>query len=168
LLPVPYFHLVFTLPHVLHGLVAGHPRRMYETLFAAASGTLGEFAGSARHLGGEAAFTEATTGRKRTVHLDGAEFIERFLLHVLPPGFKRIRHYGLLAPARKAWRLAMARTALDVPVPDPAVIESVAAFMQRVAHLDWNACPHCGKGHFVVTGPLPSAAGASARGPPCA
>lgn len=57
LLPVPYFHLVFTLPHTLHGLVAAQPRRLYETLFAAASATLTEFAADARHLGGETAFT---------------------------------------------------------------------------------------------------------------
>ena len=57
LLPVPYFHLVFTLPHGLHGLVARHPRLIYDLLFKAASNTLTEFAASARHLGGEAAFT---------------------------------------------------------------------------------------------------------------
>ncbi len=56
LLPVPYFHLVFTLPHALNPLVAAHPRRLYERLFAAASATLTEFAADARHLGGEAAF----------------------------------------------------------------------------------------------------------------
>ncbi len=46
------------------------------------------------------------TGGKRTIALDGQEFIARFLQHVLPRGFKRIRHYGLLAPATKADRLA--------------------------------------------------------------
>jgi hypothetical protein len=57
LLPVPYFHLVFPLPHALHGLIARHPRQLYETLFAAAAGTLTEFAASPRHLGGEMAFS---------------------------------------------------------------------------------------------------------------
>ncbi|MFO0208197.1 MAG: transposase, partial [Betaproteobacteria bacterium] len=38
---------------------------------------------------------------KKTVRIDGAEFVGRFLQHVLPAGFKRIRHYGLLAPAHK-------------------------------------------------------------------
>ncbi len=70
----------------------------------------------------------------------GGEFIERFLLHVLPQGFKRIRHYGLLAPAHKAADLAPARAALDAPPPDPAVVESVAAFMRRVARIEWSAC----------------------------
>lgn len=48
---------------------------------------------------------------------------------MLPSGFKRIRHYGLLSPARKKAGLAAARAALDVPPPQTAVIESVAGFM---------------------------------------
>jgi len=48
-------------------------------------------------------------GGKRTVKFDGVEFVRRFLLHVLPTGLKRIRHYGLLAPS-KAQLLAQART----------------------------------------------------------
>src|SRR6266536_3693827 len=43
LLPVPYFHLVFTLPHALNALVQGNPRTVYRLLFAAASATLIEF-----------------------------------------------------------------------------------------------------------------------------
>jgi hypothetical protein len=42
---------------------------------------------------------------------------ERILLHVLPKGFKRIRHYGILGPAGKAVKLAQARAALLVPTP---------------------------------------------------
>ena len=56
-LPVPYFHLVFTLPHDLNGLIGAAPRRLYENLFAAASATLTEFASSRRHLGGMPAFS---------------------------------------------------------------------------------------------------------------
>ncbi|WP_367142090.1 transposase [Propionivibrio sp.] len=55
---------------------------------------------------------DRSTGKKRTIHLPGTEFIGRFLHHVLPPGFKRIRHYGLLSPARKNG-LAAARAALE-------------------------------------------------------
>jgi hypothetical protein len=298
LLPVPYFHLVFTLPHTLNGLIGQQPRRLYEVLFAAAAATLTEFAANPRHLGGEMAFSlvlhtwkqdlgrhvhvhalvaggaltpegawvnpkrgflfpvkalskvfrgkfvaaleaqrtagrlpgvatehdwrgikaalyahewvvyakqplggpeqvleylgrythrvaisnerivavdgegvafrvraEAGTGKKRTLHVSGEVFIARFLLHVLPKGFKRIRHYGLLAPAHKARRLAMVRAVLGVPAPDPAVIESVTEFMAR---LDWGECRQCRGGRFVVTAPLPPicAPGASQRGPP--
>ena len=57
LLPVPYFHLVFTLPHDLNGLIAQCPRVLYERLFGAVSATLTEFAANPRWLGGRAAFT---------------------------------------------------------------------------------------------------------------
>jgi len=106
-----------------------------------------------------------TEGRKRTLRLPGGEFIERFLLHVLPSGFKRIRHYGLLSPARKRDGLAAARTALQVPPPQAAAVESVADFMRRVARLASLCCP-CG-GQFRVTAPIPPQRhGANSRGPP--
>lgn len=74
--------------------------------------------------------------RKKVVRLEAGEFIKRFMLHVLPGGFKRIRHYGLLGSAHKAANLAAARAALSAPVPDPVVVESVEAFMRRVAGAD--------------------------------
>ena len=55
---------------------------------------------------------------------------------MLPTGFKRIRHYGLLASRHKAAELATCRTLLDQPAPVPAVIESVADFMRRVAGVE--------------------------------
>ncbi|MBI3902456.1 MAG: IS91 family transposase [Nitrosomonadales bacterium] len=264
LLPVPYFHLVFTLPHALNRLIACHDRLMYELLFGAASATLRAFAENPHWLGGTPAFTlvlhtwkqdlgrhvhvhalvaggaltksgewvrprrgflfpvhalstvfrgkfmdalastrqrgafandetlttsgwrDLTTqcyrhdwvvyakqplggpaqvleylGRythrvaisnerilgfdnnhvrlrvrdatrpkgRRVIALPGEVFIARFLTHVLPTGFKRIRHYGLLGPATKKTHLAAARNALNVPTPEPAVIESVEAFV---------------------------------------
>ena len=303
LLPVAYFHLVFTLPHALNGLIARHPRALYACLFAAVSNTLSEFAANPRWLGGEPAFTlvlhtwkqdlgrhvhvhalvaggaltptgewvrskrgflfpeqalstvyrgkfiaaieqerasprlredaaltntawrqlkrqlyvhdwvvyakqplggpaqvleylgrythrvaisnerivaigEAAVafrvrvngeggGKKRTVRLPGTEFIERFVQHVLPRGFKRIRHYGLLGAAHKSARLAAARTALGAPQPQPALIEPVAAFMQRVANIEWAACPHCRLGQFkVLMGIAPQPRCQPSRGPP--
>jgi len=56
-LPVPYFHLVFTLPHELNALIGQYPRALYEMLFGAVSATLTEFAANPRWLGGTAAFT---------------------------------------------------------------------------------------------------------------
>ena len=104
---------------------------------------------------------------KRTMHVPGPEFIARFLQHVLPRGFKRIRHYGLLGPAHKAGHLAAARTALAAPAPMPKVIETVAAFLLRVAKIEWSACPHCSDGRFVVVQALaPEHWPSSARAPP--
>ena len=294
-LPVLYFHLVFTLPHALNSLIGSAPRRLYENLFAAASATLTEFAGSPRHLGGMPAFSlvlhtwkqdlgrhvhvhalvaggalsdsgewvhpkkgflfpvralskvfrgkfiagldalrrqghlpdfvdspawqclkqdlyahdwvvfakqplggpqavldylgrythrvaisnerivgienehvafrvrSDVEGKKRVLRLPGGEFIARFLLHVLPGGFKRIRHYGLLSPARKKLGLAAARSALAVPPPETAIVESVAAFLRRIARLESRCCPHCGGPFLVTASLLPQT---RARGPP--
>jgi hypothetical protein len=285
-LPVPYFHLVFTLPHDLNGLIGQRPRRLYETLFGAVSATLTEFAANPRWLGGTPAFSlvlhtwkqdlgrhvhlhaliaggalsaegtwlaakpgflfpvralsrvfrgkfvaalaardragelgkavdwdelkrqlfaqdwvvyakapvggpaqvleylsryshrvaisnerlvgldgdgaqgvvrfrvrdSAHGNKKRTLSVPAETFIDRFLLHVLPKGFKRIRHYGVLGPAGKAVKLAQARAALGVSAPDPVVVESVAAFMRRIERLGWSCC-RCG-GTFGVTAAL--------------
>ncbi|MDD5472119.1 MAG: IS91 family transposase [Sideroxydans sp.] len=302
LLPVPYFHLVFTLPHDLNGLIGQRPRLLYERLFAAVAATLSEFAANPRWLGGTPAFTlvlhtwqqdlgrhvhvhalvaggaltatgkwatakrgflfpvqalskvfrgkfvaalerersegalrdEALCtrsdwqqlrralhahdwvvyakqplggpaqvleylgrythrvaisnerivrvdergvafrvrandgGKKRLRLLSGTEFIRRFLRHVLPRGFKRIRHYGLLGPAHKTAHLAAARKALaaPAPAPEPAVLESVAAFMQRVTRIEWERCPHCQRGRFEVVQAISPAPRRQPRGPP--
>ena len=308
LLPVPYFHLVFTLPHVLNPLVATSPRRLYELLFRAVSATLLEFAADPRHLGGTPAFTlvlhtwtqelarhphlhalvaggaltdtggwvsprrsflfpvkalskvfrgkfvaalkqEYTQGRfapppgrssldgaawqalltslyrhdwvvyakpapggpaqvldylarytnkvaisnhritgladgmvsfrvrdpqrpkaGRITSLPAPEFIRRFLLHVLPAGFKRIRHYGLQASRHKAAKLGLCRTLLDMPAPQLAVRESVADFMARVAQADITRCSKCANGRLQFVAALaplrPAFSPRLATGPP--
>lgn len=290
LLPVPYFHLVFTLPHALNGLAGSDPRTLYALLFGTVAETLGDFAANPRWLGGTPSFTlvlhtwKQDLGRHLHVHalvaggaltadgdwvsprrgfvfpvralssvfrgkfldalegvrgagglsheaagcdvswrnllaalrrhdwvvyakqplggpaqvleylgrythrvaisnerilgMDGGvvrfrvrdpkqakgkkvarmkadDFIGRFLLHVLPGGFKRIRHYGLLGPAHKAANLAAARAALAAPTPDPAVVEPVEAFMRRVAGIEWLCCPHCREGRFGMVAVIP-------------
>ena len=72
-------------------------------------------------------------GGKRRVRLPGPEFVKRYLWHVLPTGIKRIRHFGVLASACKAGKLAQARLALQMPAPNPKAAESAQAFMARVA-----------------------------------
>lgn len=291
LLPVPYFHLVFTLPHAIHGLAGCDSRTLYKLLFGAVAETLNAFAVNPRWLGGTPSFTlvlhtwkqdlgrhihvhalvaggalsakgewvsakrgflfpakalssvyrgkfmdaldaarkagnlhfdaaqsdtswrtlctqlrrhnwvvyakqplggpaqvlaylgrythrvaisnerilgmegnnvrfrvrdSANGNRKKVLRLEAGEFIGRFMLHMLPSGFKRIRHYGLLGPAHKAAHLAAARAALQAPTPDPVITESVEAFMRRVACIEWLACPHCHEGRFHVVQAIPS------------
>ena len=72
--------------------------------------------------------------------------------HVCPTGFKRIRHYGLLAPAAKARRMATARALLAMPAANPAAAEAVDEFKQRVAGIDITRCPHCASGRWVTIG----------------
>jgi hypothetical protein len=103
--------------------------------------------------------------RRKVLTLEAGEFIRRFLLHVLPRGFMRIRHYGLLANRAKHVKLAQARTALDepLPAPHPSPPESVEAFWLRVAQRDIHQCPHCRAGRMVIIASLHLPL---ARGPP--
>ncbi len=296
LLPVPYYHLVFTLPHELNALAQGNPRALYAMLFAAASETLLEFGRNPRWLGGETAATlvlhtwgqtlsqhlhvhalvaagalskagtwirarrgflfpvkalsmvfrakfleslkvalehdrlrlvgsaallrepraqrtlladlrkhswvvyakrpfagpeavleylgrythrtaisnerlvsvdartvrfrykdTAHRARRKVIGLEPLEFLRRFALHVLPRGFNRIRHYGLLANRNKRVLLAVARAALAVPEPvrESTAPESIAAFWQRVAGIDITRCTHCGLGTLRLLATLP-------------
>ena len=114
-------------------------------------------------------------GGKRLLWLDGPEFVRRFMLHILPNGIKRIRHYGVLASACKRVKLPAARAALQMPQPNPQATESAHAFMARVAQINVLLCPCCGQGRLRVTavlaglGRLPAPTSAlvpECRGPP--
>ena len=305
LLPVPYFHLVFTLPHEINALAQGNPRLLYGLLFSAASETLIEFGENPRWLGGSIAATlvlhtwgqtlthhphvhalvaggalhpeggwiaprrgflfpvkalspvfrgkfldglsklleqgrlklagsttalaqpqpqrtliarlrakpwvvyakqplggpeqvldylgrythkvaisnqrllamdeqgnvrfgyhdRARANRRKTMQLPATEFLRRFLTHVLPGGFMRIRHYGLLANRAKHEKLTAARAALGVVAPASVKPESVPAFWLRVAAIDITLCPACRIGHLCVVGSVPPLAPYQARAP---
>ena len=101
--------------------------------------------------------------------------MRRFLLHILPTGVKRIRHYGVLASACKGVKLPAAQLALQMPVANPQAIESAQAFMVRVAKMDVGLCPCCKVGRLrtiavlVGLGRLPAPGAALVpqnRGPP--
>jgi Putative transposase len=94
-------------------------------------------------------------GGKRVIRIPGAVFIGRFLQQVLPPGFKRIRHYGLLASARKRERLAQARQALRLPEPSPPALETAEDFLRRVAQKEISRCPCCEHGTLRIGAALP-------------
>jgi len=89
-------------------------------------------------------------GGKKQVRLAGGEFIRRLLLHVLPTGIKRIRHYGVLANGCKKTQLAQARLALGQPAPVKPALEAAQAFMARVARIDLFTCPQCKTGSLRV------------------
>jgi hypothetical protein len=80
--------------------------------------------------------------RQRVMTLATDEFVRRFLLHVLPRGFHRIRHYGLLAGSTRKVRLELARELLGV-VPSPSDDEPAETLDTR------PPCPCCG-GHMIV------------------
>ncbi len=82
--------------------------------------------------------------RHKTMTLAADEFMRRFLLHVLPGGFHRIRHYGLLANAGRRENLARARTLLNVPPSEP-VSNEVA-----VSPVPTFVCRCCGAAIRVI------------------
>jgi hypothetical protein len=283
LLPIPYFHVVFTLPQELRRLALAKPRVVYGLLFSAASKTLQTFARDPKHLGGEIGITailhtwsqtlafhphlhcvvtggalaadgsrwiptrhpgflfpvralakvfrgkflggltqafqrgelgpdeslptllhtlrghdwvvyakppfagpesvlrylgrythrialsnrrilraddhcvafryrdSADGNRRKVLELAVHEFLRRFLLHVLPKGFVRIRHYGLLANRFRRQRIASCRERLDAqaPAPPPAS-ENLFEKVLRLTGRDLSLCPACGEGRMAV------------------
>jgi hypothetical protein len=106
----------------------------------------------------------AKGNRQRVMQLPAAQFLERFVLHVLPRGFMRIRHYGLLANRNKTRSLAQAASTLNLPQPEPVAPESAQAFCLRVCALDIHLCPSCRVGRLLLLASLPPAV--HARAPP--
>ena len=87
-------------------------------------------------------------GRWKTMRLHPHEFIRRFLLHVLPKGFHRIRHYGLFANANRAENIATARALLHiVPPADPQEQPDITPDALRVLPCP---CPRCGARMIVI------------------
>jgi Zn finger protein HypA/HybF involved in hydrogenase expression len=87
--------------------------------------------------------------RLKTMTLDAAEFIRRFLMHVLPTGFHRIRHYGLFASAVRAQNVERARGLLATPeaTPEPSCAKADnGAESPAAAH----RCPCCGGRMIIV------------------
>ncbi len=105
--------------------------------------------------------------RQKVMRLEAQEFMRRFLLHVLPAGFQRIRHYGLLANRCRAVKLARCRQLLAEPAPVVEVPEVPLDYRDRYQLLTGQSlrdCPKCGHGHMTcietfLPGSLP-------RGPP--
>jgi hypothetical protein len=102
----------------------------------------------------------------RTLRLDGIEFLRRFLLHVLPRRFVRIRSYGLLANRNRTAKLARCREALGVEPDDAGRSEAAQeTWQQTAARLlghDPLRCPVCGQGALAPAAEIPP----HARPPP--
>jgi hypothetical protein len=84
--------------------------------------------------------------KTKTMTLDAVEFIRRFLLHVLPGGFVRIRQFGFLANRARREKLALCRTLLNATAPLPNA--AVADVRDRKA--DEKRCPFCKTGHMIL------------------
>jgi hypothetical protein len=94
--------------------------------------------------------------RKKTITLEAHRFIRRFLLHVLPDGFMRIRHFGFLANRSKKQALTQCRKLLKL---DPALpqspILSAKDLLVKITGVDLSRCPSCHEGTMIVVADLP-------------
>jgi hypothetical protein len=89
------------------------------------------------------------TKHGKTTTVDAVEFMRRFLLHVLPAGFVKIRHYGLLAAANVNTKLETARRCLSTvdDTPAPATPEAPSTWRDlflKLTGIDLLVCPACG------------------------
>ena len=104
--------------------------------------------------------------RRKVMTLDAHEFIRRFLLHVLPDGFQRIRHYGLLGNRARQAKLARCRQLLGAPPPLPPVLAPLADPHDRYQALtgrSLHVCPACAAGAMRRIEILPATVGRSSR-----
>jgi len=88
--------------------------------------------------------------------LDADEFIRRFLLHILPRGFMKIRYFGFLAHRNKKQAVALIRKLIDPDMKLPEKIkESIFEMMRRLTGTDITCCPKCRKGKMIIIRKLP-------------
>jgi len=94
--------------------------------------------------------------RKRVMSLSAAEFVRRFLRHVLPAGFVRIRHYGILSNRHRQEDLALCRELLrGGPAAEPEPEETVKVADGPESITPTRVCPHCGAGRMIVIAEFP-------------
>lgn len=97
-------------------------------------------------------YRDRSDGNKsKTMTLAAPEFARRVLLHILPKGFSRIRHYGFLANCNREQSLAIARKQLGAPAKDvPSAPESWQDLLLRLTGTDPTQCAHCKVGRLRV------------------
>jgi len=95
--------------------------------------------------------------KAKVMTLDAGEFMRRFLLHTLPDGFHRIRHYGFLANGHRRAKLAHCRQLLAAPPPAPPAPADYRERYRQLTGVSFDICPCCG-GAMLPLGPLPRSA----------
>jgi hypothetical protein len=92
----------------------------------------------------------ANANKKKVMYLDAQEFIRRFLLHVLPKGFVRIRHYGLLANRNRKEKIARCRDLLTAPTPEQHAPQNRRERLLELTGVDIERCPACREGRMAI------------------
>lgn len=94
--------------------------------------------------------------RKRVMTLSALEFVRRLLLHVLPTGFARIRHYGIQANRHRHEKLALCRQLLgSEKAAEPVSSEATGQPGESPSITPTRVCPVCGSGQMIMIGVLP-------------
>ena len=95
--------------------------------------------------------------RQKTMTLSADEFIRRFLIHVLPEGFQRIRYYGFLSNRHRGEKLPLCRQLLEMPAVDPEPEPGdrpsdydIEALYENLTGAPLRLCPQCRQGRMVV------------------
>ena len=109
---------------------------------------------------GKVAFTykDYKTSANRIMTLDACEFIRRFLMHVLPGGFQRIRYYGFLANCHRAQKLDLCRRLLHAPEPAESIAHQGldrVALIEILTGVNPTLCPRCQQGRLIRREVLP-------------
>lgn len=93
----------------------------------------------------------------KTLTLKATEFIRRYLLHILPRGFMKIRYFGFLGHANKKTCIPLLRKLID---PEAQILEqsseTIQEMMARLTGVDVSRCPECGRGKMVCIEELPN------------
>ena len=106
---------------------------------------------------GRVTFTAKDRKKNKTesVTITAVEFIRRFLLHSLPKGFVRIRHYGFLANRNRSANLNTIRRLMGLSAPPEKETASLEEMMQKLTGTDITICPCCNKGKMQLFAEIP-------------
>ena len=157
LLPTGYFHGVFTLPHLLNPVISCNKKECLGLLFQTVNEVLGAFArdpqwrleGRIVSIGNnEVTFTyrdRSDNDQVKQMTVYALAFIRRFLRHVLPDGFMKIRYFGFLSHRHKRRCILLIRSLIG-PGEKPPVKseETIAAIIMRLTGADITCWPECG------------------------
>ena len=108
-------------------------------------------------------YLDRKANKTRFKVVKGTDFIRLFAEHILPKGFVKIRHFGILSSRSKKTDLAKARKSLGEPTPPPKKKMTTREFITITKGKDPYACPCCGKGEMVVIATIPAIRGSPTK-----
>ena len=91
--------------------------------------------------------------KKKTMTVTAVEFIRRFMLHILPSGFRKIRHYGILAARDKSARISLCKKLTQTRFSVAGLAKTTFGRLCKMLGADFDLCPCCGIGHLSRASP---------------